>query len=185
MTYLALLRGINVGGRNKIPMADLKACFEAEGFDGVTTYIQSGNVVFEAKRQDRRKLTKRIEDALAKTFSYEARVVLRSHQQLKATVAKAPKGFGSEPDEYRYNVIFLKEPRTAAEALKSVTTREGVDEVSSGPSVLYFSNLMSRASQSHLSRIPGLPIYKDVTIRNWNTTTKLLALMDECSRRRE
>ena len=62
--------------------------------------------------------------------------------------------------------------------MKSVSTREGVDQAWEGDGVLYFSRLIERATQSHLSRIAGLPVYQDMTIRNWNTTTKLLALMD-------
>jgi uncharacterized protein (DUF1697 family) len=92
--------------------------------------------------------------------------------------AKPPKGFGSQPQKYRYDVIYLKEPLTASEAMKSVAIKPGVDAAFVGPDVLYFSRLTARASQSHLARIIGLPLYQAMTIRNWNTTNKLLALMD-------
>jgi uncharacterized protein (DUF1697 family) len=75
-------------------------------------------------------------------------------------------------------VIFLKEPLTASEAIKSVTTNPGVDQAFVGPDVLYFSRLTAAASRSRLPRIVGLPVYQNMTIRNWNTTCKLLALMD-------
>ena len=177
--YLALLRGINVGGGNIIKMIDLKACFEAGKLENVATYIQSGNVLFETAETDSKKLVQKLERALSKTFHpYKARVVLRSHAKLKQIIQKAPKGFGSQPQKYRYDVIFLKEPLTPSAAMKSVTMKEGVDEAFVGPGVLYFSRLSAKASQSHLTRIIGLPIYQDMTIRNWNTTTKLLALMD-------
>ena len=68
---------------------------------------------------------------------------------------------------------------TAIEAMKSITTKEGVDQASAGKGVLYFSRLISRATQSHLSRVVSLPVYQSMTIRNWNTTTKLLKMMDE------
>ena len=97
---------------------------------------------------------------------------------MKEIVAKAPKGFGSDQDTYRYDVIFLKEPLTAVQAMKSVSTKEGVDQAYSGKGVLYFSRLISRATSSHLTRIIGLPVYQSMTIRNWNTTTKLLNLME-------
>ena len=176
--YVALLRGINVGGKNLIKMIDLKACMEVLGFEDVHTYIQSGNVLFSAAGSDRAKLTKQIEGALSKTFNYESRVVVRSRQQMKDIITHAPKGFGSDPATYRYDVIFLKEPLTAAKAMKSVSTKEGVDQAFAGKGVLYFSRLSSRATQSNLTRIIYMPVYQSMTIRNWNTTTKLLSLME-------
>ena len=76
--YLALLRGINVGGNNIIKMADLKACFESLGLTDVVTYIQSGNVIFKSAEKDKAKLTKMIEAGLSKRFNYEARLVVIS-----------------------------------------------------------------------------------------------------------
>jgi len=178
-TYVALLRGINVGGKNPIRMPALKACFEAGGFEDVATYIQSGNVIFRTPRSGSAALSRRIEELLAGSFDgYPASVVLRSRGQLRGVVDRAPRGFGSDRAGHRYDVIFLKEPLTAAAALKDVPTMPGVDETHAGTGVLYFSRLTSRASQSRLSRIVSLPIYQRMTIRNWNTTTTLLRMMD-------
>jgi uncharacterized protein (DUF1697 family) len=110
---------------------------------------------------------------------YQASVVLRSHAQMRTVVRKAPAGFGTEPGTYRYDAIFLKEPLTAGTALKSVPTRPDVDAVYAGRGMLYFSRLISSASQSRLSKLVSLPVYQSMTIRNWNTTTKLLRMMDE------
>jgi uncharacterized protein (DUF1697 family) len=176
--YVALLRGINVGGKNRIKMADLKACFSAMGFEDVRTYIQSGNVIFRSGEPDRALLAAPIEGGLAETFGTELPVVVRAHEEMRAIVASAPAGFGGKLDSYRYDVIFLKEPLAAAEAMQVVTTREGVDQAFAGDGVLYFSRLTSKAAQSHLSRIISTPIYQRITIRNWNTTTKLLAMME-------
>jgi uncharacterized protein (DUF1697 family) len=176
--YVALLRGINVGGKNLIKMPDLKACFELQGFDNVNTYIQSGNVLFGSVEADQTRLASKVEQVLSRTFNYQSRVVVRSCKQMRAIVEKAPKGFGSDPVSYRYDVIFLKDPLTAREAIKSVTTKPGVDEAFAGQGVLYFSRLIAKAAQSHLSRIVTLPVYKSMTIRNWNTTKKLQELME-------
>jgi uncharacterized protein (DUF1697 family) len=176
--YVALLRGINVGGKNLVRMAELKACFEALGFENVSTYIQSGNVLFSAAEAGRARLTGRIGGALVETFKLPLRVVLRSSAEMKAIVARAPQGFGSQPAAFRYDVIFLKEPLTPARAMKSVTTKPGVDQAYAGRGVLYFSRLIEKASQSHLSRVVGLPVYQSMTIRNWNTTTRLLTLLE-------
>jgi uncharacterized protein (DUF1697 family) len=177
MVYVALLRGINVGGNNLIKMADLKACFEDQGFRRVSTYIQSGNVVFEAGAAGQAGLTRRIEGALAGTFDYPASVVLRSRTQMEAIVGRAPEGFGARPARFRYDVVFLKEPLDARTAAKGVPTRPGVDQVAPGRGVLYFSRLIREASRSLLSRIVSMPAYRSMTIRNWNTTTRLLHLM--------
>jgi uncharacterized protein (DUF1697 family) len=176
--YAALLRGINVGGNNLIKMAELKACFETLGFKDVRTYIQSGNVLFRTGTADPAGLVRQLEEALSKTFNYTARLVLRSDAEMRAIIARAPKDFGSDPSTYRYDVIFLKEPLTAAEAMQSVSTKEGVDQAFAGNSVLYFQRLTSKATQSRLTRIISMPVYQSMTIRNWNTTTRLLKMME-------
>lgn len=177
--YVALLRGINVGGNNLIGMAALKACFERQGFRDVVTYIQSGNVVFSSAKSGGETLVRSIEETLEATFRYRAVLVLKTRKQMQEIVARAPVGFGTDPTRYRYDVIFLRAPLTAILALKSVPTREGVDQAHGGVGVLYFSRLISKASQSQLARIVALPIYKNMTIRNWNTTTRLLRMMED------
>jgi uncharacterized protein (DUF1697 family) len=181
ITYLALLRGINVGGNNIIPMAELRACFADLGATEAATYIQSGNVLFDGGADDATTWTERIERGLSERFGYEARVVLRTHDELRAVVDRAPNGFGGEPDRFGYDVIFLKEPLGAAEAMRLIEAKEGVDDIVAGEGVLYFSRLMARATESRLTRIVGRPVYKRVTIRNWRTTTRLLAMLDERS----
>lgn len=175
-TFVALLRGINVGGKNLIKMPALKAAFEADGFEHVTTHIQSGNVLFSSGNRSA-ELTRRIEKMLAEAFDYVPTVVVRSRTQMRAIVDRAPKGFGADPAKYRYNVFFLKQPLTAKAAMRSIDTKPGVDEAYAGTGVLYFTYLTSKATQSRISRVAGSPIYASITIRNWNTTTKLLGLM--------
>jgi len=176
--YVALLRGINVGGNNIIKMPDLKVSFAALDLREVTTYIQSGNVLFEAAESRPSTLAERIEDGLSERFGYQSRIVLRNHRQMRAIITTAPAGFGTQPDLYRYDVVFLREPLTAPDAMGGMPLREGVDQAFAGDGVCYFSRLTSRATQSYISRIVGTPNYKSMTIRNWNTSVKLLALMD-------
>jgi uncharacterized protein (DUF1697 family) len=97
---------------------------------------------------------------------------------MRSIIDRAPKGFGTEPAKYRYDVVFLKPPLTAKSAIKDISTKEGVDRIWAGTGVLYMSRLDSRATQSRLNRVASLPLYKHMTIRNWNTTTKLVALLD-------
>ncbi len=177
--YLALLRGINVGGNNIIKMTDLKARFEDIGFKEVATYIQSGNVLFMSPDLNHGKLNDKIEKALSKRFNYQSRIVVVSHEQLRSVIEHAPQEFGRDPAKYRYDVIFLKQPLLAKDAIKSVSTKTGVDQAYAGKDVLYFARLIKEATRSHLPRLIALPVYQNMTIRNWNTTTKLLALMEE------
>ncbi len=181
--FLALLRGINVGGNNVIPMRELQECFESMGLADVTTYIQSGNVLFAAEG-DTAALEQKIEQGLAKRFSYSATVVVLTAKALRRVVTEAPPGFGQDTAAERYDVLFVKSPLTTAEALEKIPRKEGVDHASAGTHALYFSRLISKATQSKLSRITAMPLYQLLTIRNWNTTTKLLALMTEASNER-
>lgn len=176
MKYVALLRGINVGGNHLIKMADLKACFEAQLLRDVATYIQSGQVVFTATARPA-EIVRRLEAAILETFDCRTSVMLRSRKEMEQVVARAPKGFGAQPDKYRYDVIFLNPPLTAEAALAKIATKEGVDQAHAGAGVLYFSRLISKAAQSRLARVASLPIYKSMTIRNWRTTTTLLQMM--------
>ena len=176
-SWLALLRGINVGGRNRIRMSDLAECFEDAGYTDVRTYIESGNVIFRA-RGVRPALTETIERMLADAFDYDATVELRDLAAMRSVVVQAPPGFGSEPDVYRYDVLFLLPPLAVDEVLDALRLKDGVDAVWTGPGVVYHSRLIARASQSGLTRIVAHPFYRRMTVRNWNTTRGLLALMD-------
>jgi len=175
--YLALLRGINVGGKNIIKMSDLKACFESIGFSDVMTFIQSGNVLFKSEEENKNIITKNIKKVLSKRFDYNSNIVVISDQQLNKVVEEAPQGFGKGTNLFKYDVIFIIEPLTPKEVMKDVSIKEGVDFAWEGENVLYFSRLISQAGKSHLSRIIKLPVYQYITIRNWNTTTKLLELL--------
>ncbi len=179
MRYLALLRGINVGGNNVIRMADLRACFETIGATDVTTYIQSGNVLFEGGPVHSSAWSEQIETALSEQFGYVASVVLRSDPELRSVIEHAPHGFGAAPDLHRYDVIFLKAPTLSTDAMDQLKTRDGVDVAVPGPGVVYFSRLIARVTQSQLGRVVGLPIYQQMTIRNWRTTTTLRRMLDE------
>ena len=175
--YVALLRGINVGGKNKVPMADLREAVEADGHTDISTYIASGNVLFTSDAPAR-SLEERLEAALEARLKLPLVVVVRSHRQLRDVVQKAPKGFGTQPTKFHSDVVFLKSPLTSAAAMRVVEEREGVDEAHPGRGVVYFSRLSARRTESRMNRIMGTPEYKLMTIRSWATTTKLLELLD-------
>jgi putative ABC transport system permease protein len=175
--YLALLRGINVGGNNIVKMTELRACLECVGHRNVMTYIQSGNLLFESQLKSTDKLCETVEQALSKELLRSPQVVIVSRPQLENVVTKAPVAFGSEPVKYRYDVVFVKAPLRTLELLPTISLKQGVDEAFAANDVLYFRRLISRASQSMLPKLTATSAYKSMTIRNWATTTKLFELM--------
>ena len=118
-----------------------------------------------------------IENSLSSKFNFQCIVVLLSREELQIQLNSAPSGFGQENELFRYDVIFLKEPVTVELAIKEIKLREGIDEVFTGHNILFFRRKYADLSKSKLSKIVTSPIYLFITIRNWNTSTKLLKLM--------
>ena len=179
-TYVILLRGINVGGKNKVPMASLKKCLEDLGFSNVATYIASGNVLLSSDKSPT-EIQAQIEKALPASFKLHSeliKVLVLTRDQLQAVVANKPAGFGDQPDTYHSDAIFLM-GIDAAEAITAFNPREGVDEVWPGDGVIYSQRLSAQRTKSRLNKIMAAPVYKSMTIRNWNTTTKLLELLSK------
>lgn len=178
MKYVALLRGINVGGNSLIKMADLKAVFEKHGYTNVVTYINSGNVIFETNEKKHDMISEHLEKVLSAAFKIPLTVVVRSHDQLKDVFSDAPAEWKREND-IRCYVTFIREPVTAKDASKEVSLRENIDEMKVGKGHLYFSTKLSGITKSHINKVIGKPIYKSMTMRNFNTVQKILALMEE------
>lgn len=179
-TYVVLIRGINVGGKNKVPMTSLKTCLETLGCSKVATYIASGNVILESDQRPAA-LQAQIETALPEHFKLDSelvRVLILTRKQLQATIEDKPKGFGEQPEKYHSDAIFLM-GIDAAEAMQVFNPREGVDTVWPGDGVIYSQRLSAQRTKSRLNKIVGTPAYQSMTIRNWNTTTKLLKLLEE------
>jgi uncharacterized protein (DUF1697 family) len=177
-SYLVLLRGINVGGKNKVPMAELRATLEDLGFSNVSTYIASGNVLLESDL-GAGDVARKIEDALPRGFTLDTelvRVAVLSEEALEAVVRRRPNGFGEEPTKYHSDAIFLMGIDTDA-AMTVFSPKEGVDNVWPGDGVIYSQRLSARRTESRLNRIMSSPHYKAMTIRSWQTTIALLDLM--------
>jgi uncharacterized protein (DUF1697 family) len=178
-TFLILLRGINVGGKNKVPMAELRKCLEGLGFFDVSTFIVSGNVVLMSDR-NAGETAARIEAALPKAFKLDSeliKVLILTRDQLQAVVDDRPEGFGDQPDKYHSDAIFLIgiEP---AEAMPIFNPREGVDRVWPGNGVVYAERLSAQRTKSRLSSMMKSPLYKSMTVRSWSTTVKLLEILN-------
>lgn len=177
-TYIILLRGINVGGKNKIPMAALKRRLEEQGFTHVTTYIQSGNVILKSTL-DAKTVGQTIERLLTTAFKLDSptiKVLVLTPEQLQAVIDNKPAGFGEQPEKYHSDAIFLIDI-DSAQAIRVFNPREGVDQVWQGDGVIYSQRLSAERTKSRLGKITAAPDYQSMTIRSWNTTTKLLDLL--------
>jgi uncharacterized protein (DUF1697 family) len=179
--YVALLRGINVGGNNLIPMASLKATFERLGFAGVKTYIQSGNVLFRSGLRDARALERRIEAAVKKHYQCESRVVIRSREEMAALVRALPRSWKTPDPAYRYYVMFLRHTVDSKDVLDRLDAKPDVEEIVYRPGAILWSAEIRKLSRSATAKFVSTPLYKEVTIRNLNTTLKLNALLDMAS----
>lgn len=175
MKYVALLRGINVGGNNKVSMATLKEEFEACGLTNVLTYINSGNVIFETGKKHE-ELIELLEKRLTARFGFSLRLVIRSQKELGEIVKSAPSEWKKQNDLRQY-VAFIKEPMKAKDIASEVDVREGIDELKVGSYVLYMSTKMSGLTKSAFNKLASKKVYKDMTIRNFNTVQKILGLM--------
>ncbi len=175
MKYVALLRGVNVGGKNKVPMLSLKKCLGALGYSNVSTYVASGNVILESDKPAD-KIKADIEEALIKNFKLDddlIKVLVLTRERLQEVVDNKPEGFGDQSEKYHSDVIFLI-GIDSAYAITLFKPREGVDKVWPGRGVIYSQRLSSQRTKSRLGIIMGTAAYKSMTIRNWNTTTTLL-----------
>ncbi len=178
--YLVLLRGINVGGKNKIAMSYLREYLEELGFSKVSTYIASGNIILKSKNTAS-DVKDQIENALPKRFKLDSeliKVLVLSLPQLQDVIENKPTGFGELPEKYHSDTIFLM-GFDSDQAMPLFNPREGVDRVWPGNGVVYSERLSSERTKSRLSKIMASPMYKSMTIRNWNTTTKLLDMLNE------
>jgi uncharacterized protein (DUF1697 family) len=176
-TYAALLRAVNVGGRNLMSMAALQQCLGQLGLLNVRTVIQSGNVIFETAEKSGATLTRRIEGAVSTILGIDSRIVLVSQAQLKTIVSDAPAGWARRLD-LRRNIAFLRPAVTASQALKQVQAVSGVDSVRAGRGVLYMATVINQVQKSGLRKLVGTPAYAEMTIRTYGTCQKILALME-------
>lgn len=180
-TYVALLRGINVGGNNIIKMSELVTSFEACGYTAVSTYIQSGNVLFETEEKDPQTIIKTIESRLSKTFNYDSRIVLRSKKELREIIDSIPTDWKTRKD-IRCYIAFIKDPVTPEEVFRAVKLRHDIDFATIGNGVLYMTTVLSGITKSGFSKLVGTPVYKYITIRNLNTAQKILDRMESITR---
>lgn len=177
-TYVALLRGINVGGNTIVSMVGLKMCFEKLDFSDVKTYSNSGNVIFRTAQEDPRVLETTIEKALNDIFEHPIIVVVRSFVQMRKLMTTIPKSWHTDTDQ-KCNVIFLRHTIDNPYILASLAPKTSIEELHYHPGVLFWSAKTSDLTKSAMLKLATKPIYKEMTVRIFNTTRKIYRIMQE------
>lgn len=177
MRYVALLRGINVGGKALIKMADLKLAVESLELTDVATYINSGNVLFSSDETDKLKLAKAITKIIDTTFDLDIKTVVFSAEDIKTIIDAMPKGWGSDP-EWKYNTLFLIPPYDLKEIIDEIgELKPDIEVLQQGEGVLYQGVEFKKFGRTRTGKLAGMTCYQQMTVRNYNTTIKLHALL--------
>jgi len=175
--YIALLRGINVGGKNTVKMADLKAAFEQRGFQNVTTYINSGNVLFDSDLGEK-DVKFSCENLIAEAFGIEIPVCVISAAELIDTLSHAP-GWWNKSSDARHDAFFVMPPMTAEQIVTHIgQIREEYESLAYYGRVIFWSAPMVTFSRTQVSKVipKDKTVYHAVTVRNANTALKLAGL---------
>jgi uncharacterized protein (DUF1697 family) len=177
VVYVALLRGINVGGKNKVDMKQLKADFEAAGMTSVRTYINSGNVIFSSRDRSRARLIEVLEDAIARSFGFRVPLLVRDLRNMR-TVGKALPTTWVNDDTTKCDVMFLWDDVARPSVIKELSIKPEIEDVKYVAGTLLWRVDRGAVTRSGLMKLAGTPLYKRMTIRNCNTARKLLELME-------
>ncbi len=177
--YIALLRGINVGGKNKVPMPDLRALFEKNGLSNTSTYINSGNIFFSSDEANKTKLKEKCETLIKKKFGFDVPVIVIPVEELQDALDHAPKWWGDD-EKARHNAIFVIPPVTGEEAYRQIgEIKPEYEQAAYYENVIFWSAPIKTFSRTRYAKIVGTALYKNVTIRNANTAKKLAKLAKE------
>ena len=177
MIYVALLRGINVGGNNKVDMKILKVTFESLGFTNVVTYINSGNIVFEDSTREQKSLACKIEDAIKRDFKLDIKVLVKSFEEIELICRQLPDTWVKN-DVMRTDVMFLWDEFDSPEILQHIKINP-VDNVKYAPGAVLWNVEYADYSKSSISKLVGTKIFANMTVRNVNTVRKLYQLINK------
>jgi uncharacterized protein (DUF1697 family) len=174
--YAALLRGINVGGKSLIPMSELRECVAAVVHAEVSTYIASGNVIFEAPRRGAAALEAELEHAIEQRFRLDVKVFVRTAVQLEAVAAAVPPAWIGNA-RLRCNGIFLAREIDRPSLVDELAPKDGIEEVIHVKGTLLWAAQVASLAKSSMVKLSRRPVYKQMTVRNLNTTLKLHELV--------
>ncbi|MFT4147556.1 MAG: DUF1697 domain-containing protein [Micrococcaceae bacterium] len=171
-SYVALLRGINVGGNRKVPMADLKKLLQGLGYQDISTYINSGNAFFTAQNATTQELEQKIEAALEQEFGFVVETAVLSKEEYLQELSSAPQGWGKDKNS-KSNALFVLEGNLEELLQKIWDTKPDSEQIHAGDRVIFWSIPLKDFNVSRLSKIVGTQDYKKLTIRNANTFYKI------------
>jgi uncharacterized protein (DUF1697 family) len=172
VTFVAFLRGVNVGGKGIVSMAAIKEALVALGLSDVRTYINSGNVIFSTRASNAQRLTARIEKALEQHTGMAINVLVIDHKTLKKMVDAIPRSWVDDKTMRTYVLLLWKEldDRTILDRLP---IKPGVDELRYTPGAVVWRVDRENVGRSQMNRIVGTPLYRKITVRSANTMRKL------------
>lgn len=176
MVYVALLRGINVGGKNKIGMKYLKETFLRLGLESVVTYINSGNVVFVDGHQTKDVLEKKLRQEISLEYDLDIQVLIRSLNDFESLIETLPEDWKND-DTMKCDVLFLESGLDEVAVMEKLTVKPGIDTALQATGAIIWSVERKNVTRSSLTKIVGTDLYKKMTVRNVNTTRKLYEIM--------
>jgi uncharacterized protein (DUF1697 family) len=175
---ISMLRGVNVGGHNKIKMEALRALYESLKLRDAQTYVQSGNVIFRTDERDIARLTRRIEDGIERKFGFRPDVILRTAAEMRDIVARNPfaKRRGIEPGKLLVSFLASDPDDEGRKKLRQMKCDPEEMRIEGRELYIYFPNGMGR------SKLPWAGMDKmlktPATGRNWNSVTKMLEMAE-------
>jgi len=181
MIYVALLRGINVGGKNKVDMKILKKTFESAGMESVITYINSGNIVFMDSRKKKEEIISTLENAILNDFGLPIKVIILDYDAYQKIVNAIP-GSWQNNKEMRSDVMFLWDEVNQSSVLDKLVIHPDIDSVKYVDGALLWSAGVQQISRSGKMKLAGTSLYQKMTVRNVNTARKIFELMNGLKR---
>jgi len=173
MKYIALLKGINVGGHKKVPMAELRAVLTKAGFSDVSTYIQSGNVFFQSSKNNIEDLEKDLEKAIVGHFGFEVLVMVKTHEELQRIFENCP--FDEDEKVASYFMLLHQKPTSEAIALASEKVYEN-EYYQITEDCLYYYSPKGMGKSKFNANFFEKKLQTFITARNYKTMLKLLSL---------
>lgn len=177
--YIALLRGINISGKNKVSMAELKQGFEKRNYTEVKTYLNSGNVIFSSDETDISKLTSQIEEMINDQFRLDIPVYVISKEKLEDILLHAPDWWGEESKEIYDNLIFIMPPATFKDVYSEIgEPKDGLEKIKEYKEAVFWSFSRKDYQKTNWwSKTASANIGSRLTIRTANTVRKIVGML--------
>ncbi len=165
-----------MGGKNPVPMADLRDALTVHGFTGVRSYIASGNILLSAVDTSSDRVQEQLEELLRNDFGVDTRVLVLPQGRWLAIAAAVPPAWQNDSDQ-KSDILFLFPQDDTPDVIHRLAPREGVDDVRYVPGAVLWNVERRNQTRSALNRIVGTSIYRNLTIRNVNTVRKLTEMV--------